>query len=571
MRSSTSPLLLLAFLSLPASLVACSDSDADPEPPPTETPLDAGTDDDASTDADTDPTDSGTTDAGEDADVTDGGDDDAATDDGGLADGGDDDAGDTDGGLEDGGDDAGPDDDGRATDAGDDDAGLDDGGTTDPGDEDAGVDDGGATDAGDDGGLPSSGWQPESAVIAGTKPLRTTMVTTPEGDVLLAFRDTFANQDLRVVRWHGEDSGAWEDLGIANDGVAGELQTGADPQGRFVGLALAGEHAVVAYRQNGAVYANVHDGDGWGEPVLLSDVPSAVAVAGDRTKRALVVHRDANDRVSARLYDATTKTWGDDEVISPNDYKVDAADSFWVEATMTASGDALVVYRGYLEGQTQTRNVVTSHYSAADDAWTPEYVSGVLQGSTNPEHLCLASNDAGAAVVSLREQFTNQVGTFTRTRAAYRAPGDSSWGAWQTLSGTTFFDSCAISADGTAIVLSNVSSAVGHDVTPHRHDGSAWSTGSVIVSKSTSSASRVMLTMGSEGDAAATYFRGDNEVRFFRYAAGDAWTESDAFARTNPINTFLDQYFKGSLLLDDGRFLWVYQDNSGYLWFSVYR
>lgn len=434
-----------------------------------------------------------------------------------------------------------------------------------------GTPDAGLPDGGDDAGTPTSGWQAVADVVVGQKPKRTTMLATPDGRVLLAFRDNAADATIRVVRWHGADTAAWDDLGIANAGVAGALETGADPQERFVGLAFAGTQRVVAaFRQNGAVYANVHDGAAWGTPLLLSSHPSAVAVAGDRTGRALVVYRTSTDRVGARLYDAATQTWSTEAIIGGQDVIVDPADSFWVEAEMDAQGDALVVFRKRSAAPATTHDVSTARYSAAQDAWTAEQV-GILSGSTQPEHLCLAVNDAGAAVVSLRERFTNQFGTFVRTRAAHRAAAATSWSAWAILEGVTFHDGCAISADGTAIVTSLVAGGGGDDILPHRHASSGWSTGAPIATKPVANGSRFVFAMAAGGRAAGAHFRTDNELRLHRLPTGADWVAGDTWTRVNPISTSLDQHFKGGHLLDDGRFLWIYQDTDGALRYVVHR
>ena len=432
-------------------------------------------------------------------------------------------------------------------------------------------DDGGVADAGDDGGIVLPGaWQEVGAVVAGKKAKRTAIVTTPEGDAVLAIRESDAGPTLRVLRWRGDDTGAWDDLGIANTGVGGSLAPSTDPHGRFVGLAFAGSHIVIAFRQNDAVYANVHDGSSWGTPFVLSADPSAIAVAGDRNRRALVVHRKSGDRVGARFYDATTKAWSDEAIISPSDFTVDDADAFRVEATMTTSGDALVVFRGRKAGQTQTHDVATIRYAAANDTWTAES-AGALTDSLHPEQLCLATNDVGAAVVSLREQYTNEHGTFLQGRASYRKAGDSSWGEWVTIGGTVFHDACAISPDGTAFVASHVIVGSSSEIRISRYAGGAWSHGAVVAAKPSTGSSRFVPSMTSGGKAAGAYFRNDSLIRLFRFAPGNGWIASEDLKRTNPYSTSDDQLLKASLLLEDGRFLWVYQDASGDIWYAVNR
>ena len=98
-----------------------------------------------------------------------------------------------------------------------------------------------------------------------------------------------------------------------------------------------------------------------------------------------------------------------------------------------------------------------------------------------------------------------------------------------------------------------------------------WSTGTPIATKSVASGSRFVLAMASDGRAAGGYLQTDNELRFHRFTPATGWVASDTWTRVNSVGTSLDQFFKGGMLLDDGRYLWVYQDLDGALRYAVHR
>lgn len=457
------------------------------------------------------------------------------------------------------------------TDADLDDAAAGDGGldaeAEDAGAEDAGVEDASAEDAS----VPTAGWQERSDVIDGIRGARTAMHVSHDGRALLAFRDDTVGQALRVVRWHGADTGAWDDLGIANVGVAGVLETAGDPQARFVGLAFATTtHVVVAFRQNGAVYANVHDGNAWKTPFVVSTDPSAVAVAGDVSSHAVVAYRASTSSVQARTYDAASDTWGTaaELAITP-DEAFDDTDAFWIEAAMNRHGNALVAFRGRKVPQLGTHDIYTARYEAQGGTWQREDL-GALVGSTQPQQLCLALNADGVAVLSLRESFTNQFGTFARTRAAHRAEFTTPWNTWQILNGPSFHDSCALAEDGTALVTTLVAGTL-DSITPHRFAAGTWTTGSAIDTRSTTGPSRFVPALAADGTGAGVYFRNDNEVRIHRFTPSDGWTGSESWNQVHAIDTANDLFFKGGALVGGGRYLWVYQEANGRLRYVVHR
>lgn len=442
---------------------------------------------------------------------------------------------------------------------------------------DADTDVGDAGDAGDAGGSSSSpdggdplpsGWSTVDDVVEGARGLRVAMRGAPDGRVVVVFKDTSDTESLRAMRWHGGESGSWTDLGVVNQGVAGTLETGADPEFRFVGIGLlAGSRVLVAFRQGGAIHANVFDGTSFGEPRLVSSSPSALALASDGDDRAFVAYATSGSRVAVRFYDATSDTFGPESVVDSAGRVLETPDRFVVLAGLSDDGDALVA--SVDRPGTSSYRVVTSRYVAADAEWTEES-SAPFVSSFEPARLCLAMNDDGVAVFSLAERFTTMFGTFVRTRAARREAGAVAWGTWSTFDGVAMHDACATSADGTSLVVTLVPTGTGADLVPHRFTGGLWSTSASVGAVLTTGSSRALVAMASGGRATVAYQRRSDELRLTRFD-GEVWSSAPDLVVVNPTDTNLDQFFKGSVALDDGRALWVHQDSQGRLRYLVHR
>lgn len=439
-------------------------------------------------------------------------------------------------------------------------------------------DSGTSTDAGDpadagdadepDGGLVATEWSEVDDVVTGARGRRIAMRGAPDGRVVVVFKDTSETEMLRAVRWHGGESGAWTDLGIVNEGVSGKLETGADPEFRYVGIGLFDDDRVlVAFRQGGAIHANAFDGSSFGTPRTMSDQAGALSVASDGNAKALLAYSSSDARVVVRSYDAVADDFGDEVAVDTVGRTLELPNAFVVLAGLAESGDALVASVDR-PGATSYR-VMTSRYSALDAEWVEETVAA-FPTPYAPARICLAMSSTGVAVLSFAERFMNANGTFVRARAARRVVGDTGWGTWASFDGVPMHDACAASEDGAALVAALVATGTGANIVAHRFAQGAWAAGEAVGATLTTGSSRALSAMTSDGRAAIAYQFTSGELRLATFADG-SWTSASPLAQTNPLDTNLDQFFKGTVALDDGRVLWVYQDSQARLRYVVNR
>ena len=170
------------------------------------------------------------------------------------------------------------------------------------------------------------------------------------------------------------------------------------------------------------------------------------------------------------------------------------------------------------------------------------------------------------------ERFTNTFGTFDRVRHVYRDAVDG-LGAVSDTSAAGLIpnvDSCAISASGDAVIFVVNNNMASRPFVPIRYTNAVASVGApldVIVSVT---GSRPQGSMTSGGLSAVSYFRTDDRVEVaLEESPGGGYVTGPFLSLPNVINTSLDQLFKTSQRLDDGRFVLLYQSGQNHLRYAV--
>lgn len=469
--------------------------------------------------------------------------------------------------------DAGPDDGGAADssqpplDAGADAEPLD--GSTDLAQGDQGEDEldlGGPPDAG----TPVPGWSEGADLFPGPVATRVTSSVFADGRAVVMFETATTSNVLRALSWHGGETGAWTDLGVVNAGVAGTLAPLNNLDDLHLRIVHVGEDELLAvFQQDGGLYSNYFDGDVWGTPLRFEDSLSTITLSSDGGARAVLVY-GLGTQVTARFYDSSTHTLGAAVVVADLGLDLQLPLNFLSRAEIGADGAATVFFRDRDPATPSVYTVRGYRRAAGSSTFTSELTP--LTNLNSPFRFCSAGNAAGDVVFSFDERFTNMFGTFDRVRHVYR-DAETGFTAVSDTSASGLLpniDSCAISSNGDALIMvvnSNLPSAV---FVPIQYLDGVASTGGALTVPVSVTGSRPQGSMATGGLGAVSYFRNDERVEVAQQATrGGEFATGDFLSLPNVINTQLDQLWKASQRMDDGRYVLLYQSGANHLRYAV--
>ncbi len=424
-----------------------------------------------------------------------------------------------------------------------------------------------------DASTPVTGWSDPTNVVPVPMTNRASSSLRPDGRAVVIYETALASQVLRAVAWHGATTGAWDDLGVVNTGVAGDVEPANNLDDYALRIVhVGGAKLVAAWRQNGGIWANHYDGAVWGAPVELANVASNLALASDDDGRALLVHGDpVEDVVVARFFDATTATWAAPMPVADESQDLDLPLGFEVRAVLDAAGNATVFFRD------RTTDVGTLYavkgYRLAHDAaeFLPDLATTM---ATSPTHFCAAANADGDIVFAFSESVTNMFGTFPRVRHTYRDSATGFTALASSGAGNAFdVGGCDIAANGDALLVARNNNLTVPVYYPIRYAAGVPTMGEPLeVPAGTAISSRPFASLAADGDGAAMFFREDTriELSLLDGAAGTV-TAIPTFTAPVVLDTYLDLFFKTAARLDDGRFLVAYYSPDGLLRYAVYQ
>lgn len=414
------------------------------------------------------------------------------------------------------------------------------------------------------------GWSDGADLYPGPVGTRVTSSVYADGRAAVLFETAPASNVLRALAWHGGETGAWTDLGVVNAGLSGALAPVNNLDDLHLRMVHVGAQELLAvFQQDGGLYSNYFDGNAWGTPVQLESALSTVTLSSDGGERAVLVY-GLGSQVTARFYDSATHTLGPAQPVADEGRDLQLPLAFLSRAEIDSEGNTTVFFRDRDAASPTLYTLRAYHRAAGSSTFASDLTP--LTNLNSPFRFCSAGNAAGDVVFSFDERFTNMFGTFDRVRHVYR-DAETGFTAFSDTSASGLLpniDSCAISDSGDALIVvvnNNLPSAA---FVPIQYVDGVASTGAALDVPVSVNGSRPQASMASGGLGAVSYFRNDSLVEVSQQtAAAGGFVTGPPLTLPTVINTSLDQLFKASQRLTDGRYLLLYQSGQNHLRYAI--